>query len=224
MAAHQCQNLSVLHPAVPGLSEEVFVKPCKPWHPQGQAVNGYTSQQQHNWAFFQKLHLSSCRPLCSGGHSRFSNFPQGFPVCPLWRSVKLPLVLPCPPPSGHLAGSCQLQASSDLCSHLFPSVLAPPWVPEQHPEPSGEEGRRAEDGVGYIHFLRKELSTPVSKPRVQALNPQPEGMAKPRWWRTVARESRALLEGTIVPDVPSPETIQHLLRQRSWERRMQTPN
>lgn len=38
------------------------------------------------------------------------------------------------------------------------------------------------------------------------------------------RESRALLEGWIVPDMHSLETVQHLVRQRSWERRMQMPN
>lgn len=40
----------------------------------------------------------------------------------------------------------------------------------------------------------------------------------------MARESRALLEGRIVPDMHSLETVQHLVRQRSWERRMQMPN
>lgn len=82
------------------------------------------------WLSSTKLHLSSCKPLCGGCQSRFSNFPAGIPCLSPGDLLNFPSFPCAPPPSGPLAGFCQLQAGSDLCSHLFPSVLAPPWVPQ----------------------------------------------------------------------------------------------
>lgn len=93
------------------------------------------------------------------------------------------------------------------------------WLLPERPQVRG--GRRAKDGVCVIHSLGKELSTSVSKPGL----PGTQSSAK-RDGKTplMARESRALLEGRTVPDMPGSETVQRLLRQRSWERRMQMPN
>lgn len=102
------------------------VKRCS-WGSGTLAVSSCKSQQRDTLGFFNKPHLCSCQRLCSGCQSRFSSFPAGIPCLSPGDCedlFKFPFFSCAPPPSGHLAGFCQLQARSDLCSHLFPSVLS----------------------------------------------------------------------------------------------------
>lgn len=93
---------------------------------RGLSVNSCKSQQQGSLGSFNKLHLSSCKLCYSECQSRFTNFAAGIPCLSPEDLFNFPFFSPALPPSGHLAGFCQLQAGSDLCSHLFPSLLAPP--------------------------------------------------------------------------------------------------
>lgn len=119
------QNLSVLNQTVAGPSEEVFVRP---WNLLSAAEGCLGIAARVSSRTIRVSSTSSTFPAASpctvDARAGLATFHQGFPVSPQ-ETVNI-FFSPAPPPSGHLAGFCHLRARSDLCSHLFPSVLAPP--------------------------------------------------------------------------------------------------